>query len=370
MVNHLHNDLLYQLALTQVPQIGCVQAKLLAEEFETAEAIFKARKSSLEKIEGIGEVRAASIKSFNAFKEQEDEISFIEKYKITPLYLKNERYPKRLFNCYDPPTILFYRGEANLNTSKVISIIGTRSNTDYGKHMVETIVEELAPLQPLIVSGLAYGVDAIAHKQSLKQNVPTVGVLAHGLDKIYPSAHTSLAKEMIAAGGGLLTEYRKETKPDKHNFPTRNRIVAGMCDATIVIETGIKGGSMITAHLANSYNRDVFALPGKTTDMKSEGCNYLIQSNIAVLTRNGIDIIEQLGWEQQIKKAASQKQLFVELNNEEKILYNLLKEKGSLSIDEINFNCNLSSSEIAAALLTMELQNVIQSLPGKIYTLF
>ncbi|MBX9784511.1 MAG: DNA-processing protein DprA [Chitinophagaceae bacterium] len=366
----MHTDLVYQLALTQVPQIGPVQAKLLADEFETAEAIFKARKSLLEKIEGIGTVRAAGIKSFDAFKEQEEEIKFIEKYKITPLFLKDELYPQRLLNCYDPPTVLFYRGNAHLNASKVISVIGTRSNTDYGKQMVETIIEQLAPLQPLIVSGLAYGVDAIAHKQSVKQNIPTVGVLAHGLDKIYPSAHTSLAKEMIAAGGGLLTEFRKETKPDKHNFPTRNRIVAGMCDATILIETGIKGGSMITAHLANSYNKDVFALPGKTTDAKSEGCNYLIQSNKAVLIRSGNDIIEQMGWEQQIKKsAASQKQLFVELNEDEKILYNLLKEKGSLSIDEINFNCKLSSSAIAAALLTMELQNVIQSLPGKMYML-
>ena len=366
----MNTDLLYQLALTQVPQIGAVQAKLLADEFETAEAIFKAKKSTLEKIEGIGTVRATSIKSFDAFKEQEDEIKFIEKYKITPLFLKDELYPQRLLNCYDPPSLLFYRGTANLNSSKVISIIGTRNNSDYGKQMVEQIIEQLAPLQPLVASGLAYGIDAISHKQSLKHHLQTVGVLAHGLDKIYPSAHTSLAKEMIAAGGGLLTEFRKETKPDKHNFPTRNRIVAGMCDATIVIETGIKGGSMITAHLANSYNRDVFAIPGKTTDSKSEGCNYLIQSNKAVLIRNGFDIIEQMGWEQQAKKtAASQKQLFVDLNDEEKILYNLIKEKGSLSIDEINLSCKLSSSSIAAALLTMELQGVVMSMPGKIYSL-
>jgi DNA processing protein len=366
----LNTDLLYQLALTQVPQIGSVQAKLLADEFETAEAIFNAKKSLLEKIEGIGTVRAASIKSFVAFKEQEAEIKFIEQYKIKPLFLKDEQYPQRLLNCYDPPTLLFYRGNANLNTSKVISIIGTRSNSDYGKQAVEQIIEQLLPHQPLIASGLAYGVDAIAHKQSVKHQLPTVGVLAHGLDKIYPSAHTTLAKEMIASGGGLLTEYRKETKPDKHHFPTRNRIVAGMCDATIVIETGVKGGSMITAHLANSYNRDVFAIPGKTTDAKSEGCNYLIQSNKAVLIRNGNDVIEQMGWEQQLKKTvASQKQLFVELNEEEKILYNLLKEKNSLSIDEINFNCKLSSSEIASALLTMEFKGLVRSLPGKLYAL-
>ena len=365
----MNTDLLYQLALTQVPQIGCVQARLLADEFESAEAIFKAKKSLLEKIEGIGTIRAASIKNFAAFREQEEEIKFIEKYKITPLFLKDERYPKRLLNCYDPPTLLFYRGNADLNSSKLISIIGTRSNSEYGKQMTEQIIQELAAVQPVIVSGLAYGVDAIAHKQSIKQNLPTVGVLAHGLDKIYPSSHTSLAKEMIANGGGLLTEFRKETKPDRHHFPTRNRVVAGMCDATIVIETGVKGGSMITAHLAYSYNRDVFALPGKATDVKSEGCNYLIQSNKAVLIRNGNDIIEQMGWQQLSKKTVKQKQLFVELNEEEKKVYQLLQKNGPMHIDDININTSLNSSSIASALLTMELNGVIISLPGKIYNL-
>lgn len=365
----MNTDLLYQLALTQVPQIGCVQARLLADEFESAEAIFKAKKSLLEKIEGIGTIRAASIKNFAAFREQEEEIKFIDKYKITPLFLKDESYPKRLLNCYDPPTLLFYRGTADLNSSKLISIIGTRSNSEYGKQMTEQIIQELAAVQPVIVSGLAYGVDAIAHKQSIKQNLPTVGVLAHGLDKIYPSSHTSLAKEMIANGGGLLTEFRKDTKPDRHHFPTRNRIVAGMCDATIVIETGVKGGSMITAHLAYSYNRDVFALPGKATDVKSEGCNYLIQSNKAVLIRNGNDIIEQMGWQQLSKKTVKQKQLFVELNEEEKKVYQLLQKNGPMHIDYININTSLNSSSIASALLTMELNGVIISLPGKIYNL-
>lgn len=366
----MNTDLLYQLALTQVPHIGCVHAKILAEQFGTAEQIFKAKKSLLEKIEGIGEVRANSIKHFNTFKEQENEIGFIEKYKITPLFITDDAYPKRLLHCYDPPTLLFYRGTANLNTSKIISIIGTRSNTEYGKVITEKIMDELAIHQPLIVSGLAYGVDAIAHKYAVKQNLSTVAVLAHGLDKIYPSQHTALAKEMIAANGGLLTEFRKETKPDKHNFPTRNRIVAGMCDATIVIETGVKGGSMITANLANNYNRDVFAVPGKTTDTKSEGCNYLIQSNKAVLIRNGEDIIEQMGWQPKEKATKSkQKQLFIQLNEEEKIIVQLLQQKEAIHIDELNLSCNLNSSSIASVLLTLELQNVVKSLPGKLYAL-
>lgn len=366
----MNTDLQYQLALTQVPHIGCVHAKILADQFGSAEQIFKAKKSLLEKIEGIGEVRANSIKYFNAFKEQEEEISFIEKYKIKPLFISDEDYPKRLLHCYDPPTLLFYRGTANLNAAKIISIIGTRSNTDYGKMIAEKILDELAIHQPLVVSGLAYGVDAIAHKYAIKQNLSTVAVLAHGLDKIYPLQHTALAKEMIAANGGLLTEFRKETKPDKHNFPTRNRIVAGMCDATIVIETGVKGGSMITANLANNYNRDVFAVPGKTTDTKSEGCNYLIQSNKAVLIRNGEDIIEQMGWQPKEKATKTkQKQLFIQLNEEEKIIVELLQQKEAVHIDELNLSCNLNSSIIASVLLTLELQNVVKSLPGKMYAL-
>lgn len=365
----MNTDLLYQLALTQVPTIGAVHARLLTDELGSAEAIFKAKKSTLEKIEGIGEVRAKSIKAFTAFKEQEEEISFIEKYKIKPLFLTDDDYPKRLLHCYDPPTLLFYRGTANLNHTKIISVIGTRSNSDYGKQMTEKILAALLPLQPLVISGLAYGIDAIAHKFCVKQQLPTVGVLAHGLDKIYPSQHTALAKEMIAEGGGLLTEFRKETKPDRHNFPTRNRIVAGMCDATIVIETGNKGGSMITANLANNYNRDVFAVPGRTTDSKSEGCNYLIQSNKAALIRNGEDIILQMGWEEQPKKKVIQKQLFVDLTAEERLIVDLLQQHNQLHVDEINLQTSISSSSVAAALLMLEMNGIVSSLPGKMYSL-
>ncbi|RXK62492.1 DNA-protecting protein DprA [Lacibacter luteus] len=365
----MNTDLLYQLALTQVPNIGTVHARILTDELGNAEAIFKAKKATLEKIEGIGEVRAKSIKAFEAFKEQETEIDFIEKYKIKPLFLTDEDYPKRLLHCYDPPTLLFYRGTANLNHTKIISIIGTRSNTDYGKQMTETILEQLLPQQPLVVSGLAYGIDAIAHKFSVKQQLQTVGVLAHGLDKIYPSQNTTLAKEMIATGGGLLTEFRKETKPDRHNFPTRNRIVAGMCDATIVIETGKKGGSMITANLANNYNRDVFAVPGKATDSKSEGCNYLIQSNKAALIRNGEDIIAQMGWEEQQKKKVIQKQLFVDLTADERLIVELLQQQQQLHVDEINLHTAISSSSVAAALLMLEMNGIVNSLPGKMYSL-
>jgi DNA processing protein len=362
------NDLLYQIALTLVPNIGCVHAKTLIEHFENAENIFKASLKKLSAVENIGEVKAHYVKSFTDFSVAEEEIEFIEKYKIQPLFITDKNYPQRLLNCYDPPTLLYYRGNADLNASKIISIIGTRNNTDYGKLITEKLVEELAEQNVLIVSGLAFGIDAIAHKAALQNNLLTVGVLAHGLDTIYPQQHKSIAKEMLQ-NGGLLTEMRKKTKPDKHNFPKRNRIVAGIADATIVVETALKGGSMITAHLANNYNRDVFAFPGKTTDNKSAGCNFLIKQNYAALLTDAQQLMEALGWQQKKIKRTLQKELFIELSEDEKIIVELLKEKDSIHVDELFLKSGLSTSAIAASMLSLELQNVIVSLPGKMYRL-
>lgn len=366
---HMTDELVSQISLCFVPHIGCVQAKILIAHLGSASAIFKSKKSLLEKIDGIGEVRAKSIAGFKDFSRAEVEIEFIKKYKITPLFISDKNYPQRLLNCYDPPTMLFFKGNADLNTSRIIAIIGTRNNTDYGKQIAEKIVRELTSSNVIIVSGLAFGIDAIAHKAALKNNLPTVGVLAHGLDKIYPPEHSSLAKEMITAGG-LLTEFSSGIKPDKHNFPIRNRIVAGMSDATIVVETGIKGGSMITAELANGYNKDVFAFPGKITDIKSAGCNYIIRNNKAILLTDAQQLIETMGWEEKQKsKSKKQKELFIELTEDEKVIVDVLKEKDTVHIDELNFKSNLSSSAMAAAILNLELQNVVCSLPGKMYAL-
>jgi DNA processing protein len=367
----MYPDLLYQLSLTFVPHIGPVQAKILLQHCE-AEEIFHAKKSFLEKIEGIGPVRAAAIKKFDGFSRAEEEIKFIEKYKIKPLFITDAAYPRRLLSCYDSPTMLFYKGEADLNAGKMVAIIGTRSYTDYGKQVTEKIVAELAARQIAVVSGLAFGVDAIAHKAAIKNNLPTIGVLAHGLNQIYPPAHAGLAKDMVKHGGGLLTEFGSYAKPDKHNFPTRNRIVAGMCDAVLVIETGIKGGSMITAELANNYNKDVFAIPGKVTDPRSAGCNYLVRHNKAMLCTDGAMILETMGWQQTDtfkKKAKSQRELFIELTADEKIIVDIIKEKETVHIDELNNKSGLSSSAVAAATLNLELQNVVLSLPGKQFRL-
>jgi DNA processing protein len=365
----MNNDLLYQIALTKIPNIGDVHAKALVNIYGNAQSIFKAKKKDLEAIEGIGTIRAKSIKEFEDFTTGEAEIKFIEKYKIIPLFLTDKNYPQRLLNGYDSPVLLYYRGNADLNTSKIISIVGTRSNSEYGKSICEKLIEELAEQNILVVSGLAFGIDTIAHKAALKNNLQTVGVLAHGLDRIYPTQNKTLAKQMTEQGG-LLTDFISNTNPDKQNFPKRNRIVAGICDALVVIESGKKGGSLITAELANGYNKDVFAIPGKTTDIKSEGCNYLIKQNKASLISSGTDLMEFMNW---IPKEKSQKknqrELFIELTPDEKIIVAILQQRESIQIDELYFKSGLSSSAVAQALLMLEMQNVVLSLPGKVYKL-
>jgi DNA processing protein len=362
------NDLLHQIALTLVPNIGDVRAKALLETFGDAESIFKAPKKQLENIEGIGTIAANSIKQFADFKLCEDEIKFIEKSKATPLFITDENYPQRLLNCYDSPTMLYYKGNANLNAAKILSVVGTRSNSDYGKNICEKILEDLSAQNILIMSGLAFGIDTIAHKASLKNNLKTVGVMAHGLDKVYPAQNKTLAIEMLSQGG-LLTDFMSGTNPDRQNFPRRNRIVAGICDALIVIESSAKGGSLITAELANSYNKDVFAIPGKVNDSRSEGCNYLIRNNKATLITSAKDLLESMNWNDAPKKVKQQRELFIELTPDEKIITDILKERENIQIDELYFKSGLSSSAVAQALLMLEMQGVVSSLPGKVFKL-
>lgn len=362
------SELLYQIALTCTPSIGLVNAKALVEKYGCASAIFNAPLQELERIEGIGTLKAKNIKSYKDFDSCGAEIEFIEKHKIKPLFLSDADYPKRLLNCYDSPTLLYYKGNANLNASKIVSIVGTRSNSDYGKQVCEKITEDLKNEDLLIVSGLAYGIDSIAHKAALKNNLNTVGVLAHGLDRIYPPPNANLAKEMLQQGG-LLTEFPSGTNPDRQNFPRRNRIVAGMCDAIIVIESSKKGGSIITAELANSYNKDVFALPGKVTDLKSEGCNFLIRNNKAELITSAEDLLNFMNWKPKTIVAKKQRALFVELTANEKIIAGILNAEEGVPIDEIYLKSGLNSSAVAQALLMMEMNNLVLCKPGKIYQL-
>jgi DNA processing protein len=253
--------------------------------------------------------------------------------------------------------------------SKIISIVGTRNNSEYGKTVCEKFIEELKEENILVISGLAFGIDTIAHKSALKNNLQTVAVLAHGLDRIYPQQNKSLAKQ-ITEQGGLLTDFISNTNPDKQNFPKRNRIVAGLCDAVIVIESGKKGGSLITAELGNGYNKDVFAIPGRTNDTKSEGCNYLIKNNKAALINSADDLLEMMNWKPAPKPSVKkQRELFIELAPDEKIVVDILQQQESIQIDELYFKSGLSSSEVATALLMLEMQGVVQSLPGKVYKL-
>lgn len=300
----MKKDLLYQIALTLVPNVGPVDAKRLLSKYEDAAAIFSAANSELEKLEGIGTIKAKNIRSFKDFKRVEEEIAFIEKHRITPLFINDENYPARLRECYDPPTLLYYRGKADLNATKVVAVVGTRNNTMQGRITTEQLIKELSAYGILIVSGLAWGIDAVAHRTALRHNLKTVAVLGHGLDRIYPTEHTELAKDIIRYRGGLLTEFRKETMPERYNFPSRNRVVAGMSDATIVIETDVKGGSMITAQLANHYNKDVYAYPGRITDSKSAGCNYLIKKQEAILLTDAKQLVEAMRLEKPVDKPA------------------------------------------------------------------
>lgn len=293
-----YNDLEYQIALTLVPNIKPVDAKRLVEEYGDAKAIFNAANTEMEKLEeAIGTIKARNIKAFKDFKKVEEEIAFVEKYNIIPLFITDEEYPTRLRECYDPPTLLYYRGRANLNAIRVVAIVGTRDHTEHGREITEQLVKDLSEYGVLIISGLAWGIDSVAHNAALKNNLRTVGVLGHGLDRIYPVEHAELAKAILKSRGGLLTEFRKDTIPEKHNFPSRNRVVAGMSDATIIIETDVKGGSMITAQLANDYNKDVYAYPGRITDEKSAGCNHLIKNQEAIMLTDAQQFIEAMNWE-------------------------------------------------------------------------
>lgn len=365
----MDNDLLYQLSLCKVPAIGNVHAKALTERFATAREIFMAKPGSLEKIEGIGPARAANIRKFRDFTAAEKEIAFIRKYHIRCLFIRDADYPHRLRHCEDPPVLLFYKGAADLNAPRIVAIVGTRNHTEYGKAATEKFVRELAAYDVMVVSGLAYGIDAVAHKAALCHKLPTVGVMAHGLDTIYPGQHAGLARQMLPHGG-LLTEFPSHTKPDKHNFPSRNRIVAGLSDATVIMESGNSGGSMITADLAGGYNREVFALPGRNTDAGSRGCNELIRSNRAMLLDQTPNFAEMMGWQARpAKQNAGPSASAENLPKEEKKVLAVLAGREQVSIDEISVTSGLPVATVSAVLLSLELKSLIHCSPGKRYTL-
>jgi len=356
------------LSLMQVPNVGNVLAKNLIAYCGSPEAVFKQKKNHLVKIPGIGEKIANNILKFNAFEKAEAEVAFIEKHQIQPLYFLDENYPARLKEIVDTPVLLFYKGNADLNQGRVIAIVGTRKATDYGKSICEKLIAELYPYNPLIISGLAYGIDYCAHKAALAHGMSTVGVLGHGLDKIYPAAHRSVAVKMVAQGG-LLTEYRSGTSPDREHFPERNRIVAGMVDGVVLVETSRFGGALITAEIASSYDREVFAFPGRVGDEYSSGCNHLIKVNKAYLIENTEDLVYFLGWQKGVEKPALRTNKYGALPLEQLAIINVLKEKEKSELDYLTQTTGYSLSEISVLLLDMEFKGIIQALPGKCYRL-
>jgi DNA processing protein len=366
----MNEQLLYHIAITAIPGVGDITAKKLIAYCGSSEQVFKEKKSVLEKIPGIGAINAQKILTHQteALAIAEEEMRFIQQRKIVPLFYLNDNYPQRLRHCEDGPVVLYSQGNVDYNNPKVVSIVGTRKATAYGKDFCDKVVAELAIHQPLIVSGLAYGIDVCAHKAALKNKLPTVGVLAHGLDKLYPAQHKGVANQMLESGA-LLSEFKRGTNPDRENFPKRNRIVAGIADLTLVIESSKKGGSLITAHLANDYNRDVFALPGRLGDSQSEGCNHLIKTNKAALIQSVKDIEYIMCWETKNKAKAIQQQLFVALTPVQQAISEIIAQHQKIGIDELATLAKLPMNKITTELLEMEFSGVVKSLPGKLYCL-
>ena len=361
--------ILYQIALTLIPGIGDVLGKKLVMHCGSPEAIFREPKRMLRKIPRISERLVESLGNKEILERAEMEVGFIEKYGIKTLFFTDPCYPGRLKNCIDSPIMLYYKGNADLNPPRSIGIVGTRNATDYGKEITCKLINGLADEPLVIISGLAYGIDSCAHRSALEAQIPTIGVLGHGLDRIYPYLNKGLAEKMIKQGG-LLTDFLSGTKPDRENFPRRNRIIAGICDAIVVVEAARKGGALITADIANSYNRDVFAVPGRIGDPYSEGSNLLIRTNRAALIQSSEDIKYIMGWEAPREKAVSvQRKIFIEMTPEEEIIVDILNRKGDAGIDEIMLESRLSMSKCANALLNLEFEGIVRCLPGKVYGL-
>jgi len=366
----MHAQILYHIALTQITGIGPIKAKTLLAYCGSAEAVFKEKQSALLRIPDIGETTAASINSIktDALLRAEKELLFIEKSATKPLLYTDKEYPERLKLCEDSPVVLYTRGHINLNEQRVISIVGTRNATTYGKSFCENLLSGISHLRPLVVSGLAYGIDICAHRHAVNLGLQTIGVMAHGLDVVYPSLHLSVAREM-ENNGGLISEFVSQTKMAPELFPMRNRIVAGMADCTIVIESDVRGGSLITAYQASGYGREVFALPGRHNDKLSAGCNELIRKNIAAILTSPEDLINYMNWDKETAPKPKQLSLYHNNNEDESAIIKILQEKGKLHVDHLSEYSGLSHGKLSGILLNLEFGGIVKSLPGKMFIL-
>jgi len=360
-------EILAVLRLQKTKSVGDVLAKKLISITGSAQQIFTEKKHTLQKIHGIGKSVVENLLDDSYQRLAEKELDFINKNKIEFSYFLDETYPENLQHCLDAPILFFKDGNISLCNDRIISVVGTRTMTSYGKSFCEKLVEELAVFNPIIVSGFAYGVDICAHKAAIKNKLQTIGVLAHGLEQIYPRTHKKYIHQ-LNENGGFITEFFHDEEPMRENFLKRNRIVAGISKATLIIESAQKGGSLVTADIANSYNRDVFAVPGKVGDLMSKGCNDLIQQNKAHLLQSAEDIVQMLNWDIEEKpKKQIQKQLFIDLTSDEQKIYDYLQKKGKQLLDLIALETQIPVFQLAPILLQMELKGVVKPLPGKVF---
>lgn len=363
-----NTQLIHQIALTFLQGIGPIKASLLVSKLGSVEAIFKEKYKAIHAISGIGIPVLSQMKREEALKYAEGQLNFILKHNIQTHFYLETNYPRRLKQCVDAPLLLYSKGNFDPNPLRVLSIVGTRMNTEYGKSLVDEFLTTVENSNIQVVSGMAYGIDICAHQLCVKKNIQTVGILGHGLDRMYPAVHRRVAEQMFEHGG-LMTEFVPGTKPDRENFPMRNRIVAGMSDATIVVESKSTGGSLITAELANDYNRDVFAFPGNVGQQFSEGCNMLIQKNKAQLITSGADFLKLMNWENDGQSKSVQRSCFVELNEDEKRVCQFLEGNSGEHIDVLSFKAKIPISALNVQLFHLEMKGVVKALPGKKYSL-
>ena len=360
--------LLAILRLQKCKAVGDILAKKLIVNVGDVSQIFKEKRASLSKINGIGNHVLKHLFDEESLRRASRELKYIKENAVSYSYFLEDDYPTNLQHCIDSPILLFKDGNIDFSNQKIISIVGTRNMSSYGRDFCNKLIEDLAQYNPLIISGFAYGVDICAHKAAIKNNLQTVAVLAHGLEQIYPKVHKKYINQ-VNENGGFLSEFWHDDVPLRENFLKRNRIVAGISKATIIIESAVKGGSLVTADIANSYDKDVFAVPGRTSDVYSKGCNNLIKNNRAFLLNSADEIVKMLNWDLSEKPKIIQQQLFLELNENEQKIYDLLHEKGKQLLDVISLECNIPVYQLSAVLLQMELKGVSKPLPGKMFEL-
>lgn len=362
------SQLLYQIALTQIPQVGAVMAKTLVSYCGSAQDVFRASRQALLKIPGVGPLVADNVQRPEPLQLAARELDFVEQHDIQTTFYTDENYPTRLRQNPDCPPLLYFKGsDINLlQARRILAIVGTRQPTEWGKALCEEMVADMQPYGVLIVSGLAYGVDVTAHRKATALNMPNIGILGNGLGNIYPAQHKSVALKMME-NGGVVSEFLHHVGPDRENFPMRNRIIAGLCDALLVVETAAAGGSMISATLASQYDRDVFALPGRVRDPKSAGCNLLIKQQKAQLVESATDLAKAMRWEPLGQAKPIQTQLPLDLTPEEVRVLTAIRQQPEIAIDTLAVVTECGTGALAAVILSLEFKGLVRTLPGKRY---